>query len=121
MAKTTFGTDGSKSSNIAFCGLYCEACGKYTKGKCPGCEKNEKASWCAIRKCCMDNSYRSCAECATFSNPMDCKKYNNPIAKVIGFLFNSDRSKGIEYIRKNGYGAFSKQMDELGRMSMKRK
>lgn len=113
-------TDGSKNSNIAFCGLYCEECRKYRKGKCPGCAGNEKASWCGIRKCCMENSLKSCAECATFSDPMECKEFNNPISKVIGFIFNSDRGKCIRYIKENGYGAFSSHMDELGRMSMKK-
>ena len=120
MAKTTFGTDGLKSGNIAYCGLYCEECGRYKKEKCPGCEKNEKASWCSIRKCCMENSYRSCAECTSFSEPMECKKFNNPISKVIGFVFRSDRNKCISYIKKNGYAAYASHMDKLGRMSMKR-
>ena len=120
MAKTTFGTNGLKSGNIAFCGLYCEECGKYTKEKCPGCAKNEKATWCAIRKCCIENSYRSCAECATYTDPKECGLYNNFIAKVIGFIFRTDRSKGIDYIRKNGYAEFARHMDSLGCMSMKK-
>lgn len=120
MGKTVSGAEGSKSNNIAFCGLYCEECGKYKKEKCPGCAKNERASWCTVRKCCMENSYRSCAECTAFPDPMECSIFNNPVSKVIGFLFNSHRGKCIQYIKKNGYGAFSSHMEGLGRMSMKR-
>ena len=35
---------------VAACGLYCGACKKYRMGKCSGCHKNKKASWCKIRK-----------------------------------------------------------------------
>ena len=31
---------------IGYCGLYCGACKRYLKDKCPGCHKNEKAAWC---------------------------------------------------------------------------
>lgn len=51
------------NSNVAYCGLYCGACRKWKKGKCPGCYHNEKASWCEIRKCCRENDYATCADC----------------------------------------------------------
>ncbi|HQO39776.1 MAG TPA: DUF3795 domain-containing protein [Spirochaetota bacterium] len=121
MAKTTFGTNGQKKNRIAFCGLYCEECGRYERGKCPGCSMNEKATWCAVRKCCLENDYDSCADCTTFASAMDCRKFNNPVSKIFGFIFNSDRGKCIAYIKKNGYPAYAEQMDKLGRMSMKRK
>lgn len=38
-----------EKQNVAYCGLYCGACQSYTKGKCPGCDANEKATWCEIR------------------------------------------------------------------------
>jgi hypothetical protein len=110
----------TKIGNIAYCGLYCENCGKYSKGKCPGCAGNEKATWCGVRKCCVENGYKSCADCATFADPMKCTQFNNPISKVIGFILRSDRGKCIQYIKKNGYGAFSSHMDQIDRMSMKR-
>ncbi|HQO22482.1 MAG TPA: DUF3795 domain-containing protein, partial [Spirochaetota bacterium] len=64
----------SDKSNIAFCGLYCGACNWFLSGKCAGCAKNEKAKWCKTRTCCLENSYKSCADCAEFSNPNECGK-----------------------------------------------
>lgn len=106
--------------NIAYCGLYCEACGRYEKGKCPGCAANEKATWCGIRKCCITNSYKSCADCATYTDPHQCRDFHNPVSRVIGFIFRSDRRKCIEFIRQKGYESYAKQMASEGRMSMKR-
>lgn len=108
------------SGNIAYCGLYCEACKRYINGKCPRCGKNEKASWCGIRKCCINNEYKSCADCATYNDPDECKQFNNWISRVIGFLFRSDRRGCIEYIKKNGYEQYAEYMSSEGRMSMKR-
>jgi hypothetical protein len=105
---------------IAFCGLYCAACGKYLNGKCKGCPENEKATWCAVRTCCKNNNYKSCADCKEFSNAMDCKKYNNFMSKVFGFIFRSDRNACIEMIKKEGYENFAKYMTENRLQSMKR-
>lgn len=53
----------SYAKNLAACGLYCNNCGKFKNRKCPGCIKNESASWCKIRKCCRENHLQTCAEC----------------------------------------------------------
>lgn len=106
-----------KPNLIAFCGLYCANCSKQLKGKCPGCQKNEKASWCKIRSCCMEKNIASCAECQEYIFPNDCKKYNNVFARVIGFVSNTDRSKCIEMIRKEGADKFVLTMTENGKMS----
>lgn len=29
---------------VAYCGLYCGACGAYLKERCPGCHSNAKAT-----------------------------------------------------------------------------
>ena len=71
---------------VAYCGLYCGACRAYLNEKCLGCQKNEKATWCKIRTCCMENKFSSCANCKEYSDPNQCKKYNNLIAKIIGFI-----------------------------------
>ena len=107
--------------NIAFCGLYCGACGAFTKGKCSGCAGNEKATWCQIRTCCMEKGYRSCADCTDITDLRDCKKYHNPIARVIGFVSRTDRNACIGYIRTNGYSDFARYMAEKGKSSMPRK
>jgi hypothetical protein len=106
--------------NIAFCGLYCGACGRYLKGKCPGCHNNEKASWCKIRSCCLDNNYQSCADCKTYSDPNECKYFNNFMAKLFGLIFGSNRNACISYISNNGYEAFAKHMAENKLQSLKK-
>lgn len=92
----------SDAELVAYCGLYCGACKAYLLERCPGCHKNEKASWCKIRTCCMGRSYSSCAECKDFKEPKECGKFNNFISKVFGFLFRSDRAACIRQIKKNG-------------------
>lgn len=87
---------------VAYCGLYCGACGSYLKGQCPGCHDNAKAAWCKIRGCCREQGYSSCADCGDFADPMQCKKYNNFIAKIIGFVLHSDRAACIAQIRHRG-------------------
>lgn len=57
---------------IAMCGLYCGACNSYLKGKCEGCVSNEKATWCNVRLCCIENKYKSWADCTQFENVADC-------------------------------------------------
>ena len=111
----------ANDQNIAFCGLYCEACRGFIKGKCKGCAGNEKATWCQIRTCCMEKGYRSCADCKEITDLTQCKKYNNPVARIIGFVFRTDRAACVDYIRLNGYPAYARYMAELGKMSMPRK
>ena len=95
---------------VAYCGLYCGACGAYRRGRCPGCHENQKATWCKVRSCCMANGYSSCAACKTPADPRDCKKYNNLIAKLFGLIFRSDRRKCILQIREIGIEAHAEKM-----------
>ena len=104
---------------VARCGLYCGACRSYLKDRCPGCAKNEKASWCQVRSCCLENQYASCADCRIM--PLEqCKKYNNFIAKAIGFILRSDRKACIESIKASGYENFVRDMAEKKRMTIRR-
>ena len=106
--------------NFAACGLYCDNCYKMKNGKCPGCFKNEKASWCKIRSCCIENGYKSCADCKKMSLE-ECKKFNNFIGKVFGFIFKSDRNANIRRIKEIGYDAFAEELQKSGFMTLKRK
>ena len=90
---------------VAFCGLYCGACGSYLKGRCPGCHLHEKAAWCKVRACCIEAGYSSCADCVTFFDPKDCSKFNNVFSKAFGFVFRSDRRACIMQIRGRGLSA----------------
>jgi len=106
-------------SLIAYCGLYCGACKKHLSGKCPGCQKNVKASWCKVRTCCMSHSFASCAECRLVP-PSLCEKLNNFIAKIFAFVFRTDRPASINFIRKNGYALYASEMTERKQMAFKR-
>lgn len=106
--------------NVAYCGLYCGECEKLKKGTCAGCYGNEKATWCEIRKCCRKNDYATCADCKIM--PLkECKKYNNFIAKAIGFVTWTDRSKCLDRIKGIGLEAFSKEMSENKLMSLSKR
>ena len=95
---------------VAYCGLYCGACGAFLKGRCPGCHDNKKASWCKVRSCCSGRGYKSCAECAEFRNPNDCRFFNNIISKLFGLIFRSDRAACIRQIRERGIEAHAADM-----------
>lgn len=105
---------------VSFCGLYCGSCGKHKSGKCPGCAKNEKASWCAIRTCNLERNYKSCADCSAEEREK-CKKLNNFIGKVFSLIFNSDRKAGLKMISDIGYTGFAEHMAASGKMALPRK
>jgi len=105
---------------IAYCGLYCGACKSYLKATCPGCKDNVKASWCAARTCNIEHNYNSCADCKEFSNAKECKKFNNPISKIFGLIFRSDRYAGIKMIKEKGYENFASYMAENKLQSIRR-
>lgn len=103
-------------NEIAACGLVCANCGRYRKGKCPGCRDYEKATWCAVRTCCLEHGWRSCADC-TLMPLGECRKFNNLMSKLFSLLFRSDRHGCIERIREVGYAAYLAEMRPTGRMN----
>ena len=115
---------------IAACGLYCGACKKYRMGKCQGCNTSDTDNpglgqllnkWpqrCKIRKCCIEKSYHTCAECEM--DVEDCRLHNNLIGKFFAFVFRSDRPACIRYIRENGEHAFAEEMTKQGKQTMKK-
>jgi hypothetical protein len=105
---------------VAYCGLYCGACRAYLKERCPGCHDNKKATWCKVRLCCIENGYSSCADCKEFTDPMDCKTFNNFMSKLFGFIFRSDRAACIAQIQKMGLQAHADNMADLKCHSIKR-
>lgn len=106
---------------IAACGLYCGACRKYQQEKCHGCRNNEKASWCGIRKCCIEHNYATCAECTEYANPKECKKFNNFIGKVVGVILNSNRAACIYRIKEIGCESYAMEMEAQGLQTLKRR
>jgi hypothetical protein len=105
---------------VARCGLYCGACGAYLKEKCPGCHDAQKRTWCKIRACCIENQYATCADCKEFSDPNDCKKFNNFMSKLFGLIFRSDRAACIAEVRELGLEGHAKNMADSKRPSIKR-
>jgi hypothetical protein len=105
---------------VAYCGLYCGACGKFKKGGCPGCAGNEKASWCEVRKCNIAHGFSSCAVCTEFSDVMDCKKFNNFFSKVFALVFRSDRAASIKRIKEVGLEVYAKEMAAAGRQVIRK-
>ena len=110
----------SDPEQVAYCGLYCGACRAFLKEKCSGCHGNEKATWCKIRTCCMDNEYASCADCKEFDDPKDCKKFDNFISRIFGFIFRSDRAACVRQIREIGIQAHAGRMAELQQQAIRR-
>lgn len=105
---------------VAYCGLYCGGCGAYLKERCNGCHKNEKASWCKIRLCCMGKGIASCATCNEYADPKECKKFNNIMSKVFALLFKSDRAACIAQIKEAGLEGHAKKMAGLKKHSIKK-
>ena len=99
-------------SLVAYCGLYCGACGRYLKGDCPGCHENAKATWCKIKSCCGEHSYATCADCKEHPDPTGCKQYTSLMAKVMSLLMNSNRPAGVLKIRELGVEGFAAFMAE---------
>ena len=109
------------TSLVAFCGLYCAACRTYRKGKCSGCQKNEKATWCKVRTCCLDKKHSSCADCTLHDNPMKCTRFNNFVSRLFGLLFRSDRAACINQIRNLGLDGHARTMAQKGHITLKRR
>jgi len=110
----------SSPALVAYCGLYCGACGSYLRERCPGCHENEKAKWCRVRICCIENQYLSCAECKELDNPKDCKKFENMFARLASLIFRSDRHACIRQIEELGIQGHADNMTEHRRQTIKR-
>jgi len=105
---------------VAYCGLYCGACGAYRRGRCPGCYENAKATWCKVRSCCQEHHFSSCADCQQHPEPLDCRMYNNFIARLFGWIFRSNRAACIRQIREVGVAGHAEKMAAAERQSMPR-
>jgi hypothetical protein len=104
---------------VAYCGLYCGACPRYTKGRCPGCHDNHKATWCRIRSCNIERGYASCADCTDCTDPHDCGKFHNLLSRLMGVVFQSDRRACVLQIRERGLEGHAQAMAELGRPAIR--
>jgi len=105
---------------VASCGLYCGACRSYRGGKCPGCRKNTKATWCKVRTCCAEHEYSSCAQCKDLSDPNTCTKFNNFISKIFAVVFRSDRAACVQQIKRIGIEGHATAMAQNKSQTIKR-
>ncbi|MBN2347579.1 MAG: DUF3795 domain-containing protein [Bacteroidales bacterium] len=110
-----------KADLVAACGLYCGGCPRHVKGKCPGCFKNEKLTWCKIKTCVIENNYQSCADCTQFENVTDCKKFNNFMNKAFELIFNSNRNLCISKIKEMGYNDYAIFMENKKAVTLKKR
>ena len=105
---------------VAYCGLYCGACKSYLKGRCDGCHKNDKATWCSVRTCCRAGRLSSCAACADHPDPRQCAKFNNFMSRVFAFVFSSDRPACVAQIQRLGLEGHAESMARLRLQSIRR-
>ena len=100
--------DGRGEVIIAYCGLVCSDCGMFKKNRCLGCQSEKpKFKNCSVRKCAISRNYNTCAECSDFENLGQCKKLNNIISKIFGFIFGTNRIGNLNRIKEVGLGKFT--------------
>ncbi|MBF0120241.1 MAG: DUF3795 domain-containing protein [Desulfobacterales bacterium] len=107
-------------SLASYCGLYCGACRRYLNDSCPGCPKNDKASWCKVRMCCIEKKYLTCSDCKEINNLSECTKLNNLISKIFSLIFQSDRIACLNFIKEKGIDEFVSYMTQNKIMTIKR-
>ena len=92
---------------LAYCGLVCSQCGAYLKQKCQGCHSDRPMSHnCKVKPCAQERNYTSCAECTDFENLRECRKLNNFVSRIFGFIFRTDRIANLSRIREVGLDKF---------------
>ena len=109
---------------VSYCGFYCGACPKYTKGDCQGCKgESPKCAVgfkaCKVRPCCIENGFSTCADCNKFSSVKDCKIYNPLMIRFGQFITRTNRRKGIEMIQEKGESEFAKYMIDKNWVTIK--
>ena len=103
-------TENTAGRIVAYCGIVCSDCGMYKKQKCEGCHSEKPMALnCKVKPCAIEHGYSTCAECTEFDDLKKCKKLNNFISKIFGFIFRSDRIGNIYKIREMGLEEFKTQ------------
>ncbi len=105
---------------IAYCGLYCGACPRHLKGKCPGCHTTTGSNWCKVKPCNSEHGYNGCFECTKFPNVADCTPFNPMIIRLGEWLSHTSRKACIDRIKEQGQTAFTQYMSEQRWVSIKK-
>lgn len=99
--------ESSRAKIVAYCGLVCSECGAFRKLKCQGCDSDKPMfENCPVKKCAEGRSYSTCAECGVFENLKGCRKLNNFVSKIMGFVFRTNRIANLHRIREIGLEQF---------------
>jgi hypothetical protein len=100
---------------VACCGLVCSECGAFKKKRCQGCHSDRPMFRnCPVKKCVMECSHATCADCAEFADLKQCGKLHNWISRIFGFIFRSDRIGNLMSIRSQGFDSFKSQHSKQG-------
>lgn len=100
-------SEQSQDVIVAYCGLICSDCGAYKRNRCKGCYSEKPMNRnCKIRKCTIENSYITCADCTEFTELKKCRKLNNLISKFFSFIFRTNRIGNLNRIREVGLEQF---------------
>jgi len=101
MAESTIG------KIVAYCGLECSECGAFKKLKCQGCHSDRPMfRSCPVKKCAVSRTYSTCAECGDFEDLKGCRKLNNIVSRLMGFVFRTNRIGNLHRIREIGLERF---------------
>lgn len=99
--------EGTEGKIVAYCGLICSDCGAFNKFKCRGCHSDEPMFRnCPVRKCARDANYGTCAECGEIEDLKRCRKLNNFVSRLTGFVFRTNRIGNLRQIREIGLEKF---------------
>ncbi len=99
--------ESSSGKIVAYCGLVCSECGAYKKLKCQGCHSDRPMfTNCPVKKCAVSRTYSTCAECRDFEDLKGCRKLNNIVSKIMGFVFRTNRIGNLRRIREIGLERF---------------
>ena len=112
-------SEPQRDAHIAACGLFCTNCRRFKSDKCQGCQVAPPFKSCPVRKCCAEKAISDCGQCDEFTGARDyreCKKLNNIISKVIGFLTGSDRPGACAMLRDQGRELYLKHKATTGHM-----
>ena len=112
-------SEPGRDAHIAACGLFCTNCSRFKSNKCQGCQVAPPFKSCPVRKCCAEKSVTDCGQCDEFAAPRDyreCKKLNNIISKVIGFMVGSHRTAGCAMLRDQGREHYLEHKAATGKM-----
>lgn len=89
--------------DVAYCGLYCAACGASREGRCEGCRAGGGFAGCRVRLCSLERGFTTCAECQEMES---CEKLNNFVSRLFATIFRSRRMENLREIRDGGLEAF---------------